>query len=170
MYVTGVTNLLFIWWPRAIEEGPGRKPRSIWACFTLILEGRATGSGQLRGCHESRPLRRDFRRNVLLQERSDAIRFVDDVFQAREAVSFILVDLYLHIPAIGLNALRDLNGLGRRISRIIAAGDEQKRGLDVAYEIDRRPIFPKRTVLFRVAHEESVVFTQACIFILEFSE
>src|SRR4051794_25595636 len=115
-------------------------------------------------------LRSRFRGNVFFQESSDAIRFVNNVFQARESVTLVLVDLYLYLPAVGLDPVRHLNGLRGRVAWIIATCDEQKRDLDVTHEIDGRAVLPKRTVLLRVAHEKAVILTQACVFILKLGE
>src|SRR3954452_2164178 len=91
-----------------------------------------------RPCRSFTPLCRGLRGNVFLQERCGAVRFVNNVFQTRETVSLVLVDLYFYLPAVGLDSIRNLDRLRRRITRIIATGDEQKRGLDVAHEINGR--------------------------------
>src|SRR5262249_47222337 len=83
-----------------------------------------------------------WRGNVFFQKISNSLVGIDLIFDASEAVPFILIDLELHNPAALLNSIRNLLRLRLGTAWIIASSQQQQWGLDAVNKIDVRAIFP----------------------------
>ena len=73
---------------------------------------------------------------MYLEEIGDALVRVNLVLHSREAVALVFVNLQLNRATTLLHGISHLSRLFRRTARIVAAGQQQQRGLDLVHEVD----------------------------------
>src|SRR6266568_503801 len=92
------------------------------------------------------------------KEVGDALVGIDLVFNAGEAVAFVVVDFEDGGAALFLDGVGYLLGFGFGAARVVASGEDEQGSLHLVDEVDGGALMPESFVLDGVSHEEAVIF------------
>ena len=81
------------------------------------------------------------------QEIRNALVGVDLIFNAREAVAFVFIDFVIDGAAAFLDGIDHLLGFRLGAARVVTAGEQEQRRLDLIDEVNRGAIFVQSFVL-----------------------